>query len=59
MLPLLMENFLGKHCILFMFTSTHEPPWCALENMRKQQYLVERDIHKYMAEYEVLTSHIS
>ena len=23
------------------------------ENMRQQQYLVERDIQKYMAEYEV------
>lgn len=27
--------------------------WCDPENMRKQQYLVERDIQKYMAEYEV------
>ncbi|KAM5531321.1 hypothetical protein V8D89_015036 [Ganoderma adspersum] len=38
MLPLLMENFLG------------EQP----ENMRQQLYLVEEDIHKYMAEYEAI-----
>ena len=52
MLTLLTENFLGEPvCISIHFRTPIASP--RLEKMREQQHLIERDILKYMDQYDV------
>lgn len=50
---MLLENFLGMFlCFALGFTRLTVRKY-ASEDMRRQQYLIEREVAQYMAEYEV------